>query len=408
MPRLFSTPALLGRSLATAARALAPAPRLRRAVRPDAPRHLLIFSQVAWHDVWHRPQEIAEHFARRLPVTFLSPTPVHRTIEAGGRWVARQTRGEGRLTAHCPAVLPGEYRSDAVRRFNAAHMVRFLRRLGIVPEETALFINSPFVPEIAERFPWGAVIFDWMDDFAGFAWAPRAARDLERRTLARADAFTAGTRFLAERKRPQCGEIHFLQNGVQFEAFAADAPRPDDLPEGFDHVIGYIGTLSDRFDTGLVEALARALPRAAVVLIGPAHGSLGRAPAGDNIFTLGLRPHTELPAWVRHFDVGLIPFRTGPGAEAVNPNKLLEYGAAGVPVISTALPDVEAMFADCAAIARDEAAFIAHVRRALAGEMSAEVERARARARATTWEALAERLWDLIETTWRSPDAGRR
>lgn len=394
---------LLSRSFAAGMDALAPAPALPPSPRPAQPAQILLFSQVIWPHVWGRPQEIAERLSRHVPVHFLGPVPVNRLLEARDRWQRREVRCGGRLAVHSPAVLPGEYRLSAVRRFNAFHVCRLIRRLGIAPEATVLFTNNPFVPEVLERFPWGLAVFDWMDDFAGFAWAPRRARALERRTLSHADLFTSGTDFLARTRAAECGEIAFVPNGVRFEAFAAeDLERPPDLPTGFDHVVGYIGTLSDRLDTALVEALARALPRAAVVLIGPVHGSLGRPPAGANVFLPGMRPHHALPAYVRHFDAGLIPFRTGPGAEAVNPTKLLEYAAAGVPVIATALPDVERLFADCVAIARTPEEFIAHTRRALAGGMRAEVERARARAREASWDAMADRLWELIAHSWQS------
>jgi UDP-galactopyranose mutase len=386
--------------------ALAPSPPLRSGPRPDEPRGLLFLSQVIWLHVWGRPQEIAERLAPKIPVTFLGPTPVHRMLEARHTWRAHETRCGGRLQVRSPLTVPGEYRSALIRRFDAWHVLKTIRRLRLVPEETVLLLSSPFSPGVVERIPWGLVVYDWMDDFAEFAWAPRSAGRLTQRTISRVDLFTAGTQFLAETKRAQCREVHFVPNGVRFEAFAAgNPPRPADLPSGFDHVLGYIGTLSDRFDTELVEAVAQAFPRAAVVLIGPRHGSLGRAPRRENILLLGPRPHAELPAYVRHFDVGLIPFRAGPGAQAVNPTKLLEYAAAGVPVVSTALPDVEALFADCVGIARTPARFIEEIRRALDGEMTAEIARARERARAASWEETANRLWDLICGAWRRKGA---
>jgi glycosyltransferase involved in cell wall biosynthesis len=402
MARAYSFASLVGHSAAAAARALVPGPALGSGERSSEPEHLLIFSQVVWHDVWQRPQEIAERLSRRVPVTFVGPTPVHRMLEARDRWVERQTRCGGRLTVHSPLMVPGEYRSALIRRFNAGHALRLVRRLRIAPASCTLFLNSPFVPALVERVAWGLVVYDWMDDFTGFRWAPRGSDALERRTMARVDLSTAGTQFLSEAKREVSGDITFVPNGVRFEAFSeCDDPRPADLPEGFDHVIGYVGTLSDRFDTELVEGVAGENPRAAVVLIGPQHGSLGRPPRGENIFLLGLRPHGSLPAYLRHFDVGLIPFRTGRGAEAVNPTKLLEYAAAGVPVVSTALPDVVHLFGDCVGIGETAEAFGANVKRALAGGMREEQTRATERARAASWDETADRLWALILEAWR-------
>ena len=55
---------------------------------------------------------------------------------------------------------------------------------------------------------------------------------------------------------------------------------------------------------------------------------------------LGRKSYAELPAYCRQFDVGLIPFKLNELTRAVNPIKLREYLAAGLPVISTPLPEV--------------------------------------------------------------------
>jgi glycosyltransferase involved in cell wall biosynthesis len=59
-----------------------------------------------------------------------------------------------------------------------------------------------------------------------------------------------------------------------------------------------------------------------------------------NLHFLGRRPYETLPAYCRHFDVGLIPFKVNELTRAVNPIKLREYLAAGLPVVSTPMPEV--------------------------------------------------------------------
>ncbi|HUU89932.1 MAG TPA: glycosyltransferase [Phycisphaerae bacterium] len=56
----------------------------------------------------------------------------------------------------------------------------------------------------------------------------------------------------------------------------------------------------------------------------------------------GRKPYEDLPAYCRCFDVGLIPFKINELTKAVNPIKLREYLAAGLPVVSTPLPEVAA------------------------------------------------------------------
>lgn len=401
MARDYSFFSLLGHSAKAFCNSIGPAPDLRVAHRTEKPEMLIIWSQVVWHDVWQRPQEIAERLSQKIQVQFLGPTPVHRMLENRSRWVKDEIRCDARLRVQSPLMVPGEYKNRLIRWWNTGYAFKLIRKLETIPERTIFFTNSPFSPELVEQIPWGLVVYDWMDDFVNFAWAPKGSAEREKRTVKKADVFTAGTQFLAERKRAVCGKIDFIPNGVRFEAFdECDAPRPADLPTKCEKVLGYIGTLSDRFDVKLVEALAKAFPNAAVVLIGPQHGSLGKPPRGRNIHMLGLKKHSELPAYVKHFDVGLIPFHTGAGAEAVNPTKLLEYAAAGVPVVSTALPDVVSLFSDCVGIGNDTEGFIEATRRALDGGLAQEVDRARQRARETSWQSTADRLWSLIHEAW--------
>ena len=93
-------------------------------------------------------------------------------------------------------------------------------------------------------------------------------------------------------------------------------------------------------DVELIAGLARQRPDASVVVIGPTATPRGSGANLPNVHWLGPRDHQLLPDYLRFFDVGLIPFRHVPVAHNANPIKLYEYLAAGVPVVSTALPAV--------------------------------------------------------------------
>ena len=53
---------------------------------------------------------------------------------------------------------------------------------------------------------------------------------------------------------------------------------------------------------------------------------------------LGPRPYADVPAYMQGLDVGLIPFRAhDPFVQGINPNKVYQYLAAGLPVLTTPL-----------------------------------------------------------------------
>ena len=60
-----------------------------------------------------------------------------------------------------------------------------------------------------------------------------------------------------------------------------------------------------------------------------------------NVHFVGTRSYDSLPGFAKGFTVGILPFKVNRLTENVNPIKLREYLAAGLPVVSTALPEVK-------------------------------------------------------------------
>ena len=64
--------------------------------------------------------------------------------------------------------------------------------------------------------------------------------------------------------------------------------------------------------------------------------------------------------------MGLIPFRRTPLTEAVNPVKLYEYAAAGVPCVTTRFSDEVDRWSEAARVAGSEEQFVSEVKATLA------------------------------------------
>ncbi len=63
-------------------------------------------------------------------------------------------------------------------------------------------------------------------------------------------------------------------------------------------------------------------------------------PKRDNIHWLGSKPYAELPTYLRHWDVGFMPFAINEATRFISPTKTPEFLAAGLPVVSTPIVDV--------------------------------------------------------------------
>jgi glycosyltransferase involved in cell wall biosynthesis len=117
-----------------------------------------------------------------------------------------------------------------------------------------------------------------------------------------------------------------------------------------------------------------------------------------------LRPavgHDEVPGVLRGFTVGIIPFLRTPLTAGVNPNKLWEYLAVGLPAVATPFsPDVEPD-PDVVVLAADAEGFVRacgeFAQRRARGDARAVMEaRAVAIAAARDWDRIAVEFWAAV------------
>jgi UDP-galactopyranose mutase len=99
--------------------------------------------------------------------------------------------------------------------------------------------------------------------------------------------------------------------------------------------------IDERFDTALLDEVARMRPDWSFVMVGPvvkiSHDELPKRP---NIHYLGAKTYAELPAYLSGWDVALMPFAMNESTQFISPTKTPEYLAGGRPVVSTPIKDV--------------------------------------------------------------------
>jgi glycosyltransferase involved in cell wall biosynthesis len=136
-------------------------------------------------------------------------------------------------------------------------------------------------------------------------------------------------------------------------------------------------------DLDLVARVARRRPQWQFVFIGDSTVDLSAFKSIANVHFLGPRPYRDLPRYCRTLDVAIIPFKVNELTRAANPIKLREYLAAGLGVVSTPLPEVQA-YAHLVEIADGPEEFEAGIARVLQAGDEARRQRARA-VRGESW-----------------------
>lgn len=185
----------------------------------------------------------------------------------------------------------------------------------------------------------------------------------------------------------------FMKDGAQCPADMAFIPHP---------VIGYVGVISEWLDFDLLESILDTLPEASLVLIGPSEDysgtkkGLSKLLARKRVYALGKKEYKDLPDYIRCFDVGIIPFLKTDLTRTVNPNKLYEYAAVGIPVVTTDFSDDLLEYADKIIVALSREHFIEALRRLVSKEQSYDIEAARDIALSNTWKVKAEEMIEII------------
>lgn len=246
------------------------------------------------------------------------------------------------------------------RRILSARVREVIQRHGM--HRPVLWITTPTAECVCDAAPFSVVLYYCCDDYGALPGVDAAfVERLEALLAERADRVMVTRPELARRfPRHKLAE---LPHGVDRELFCTECPRAHDLPEG--PVAGYYGSISDWLDLKLIGKLAAALRDWTIVLIGNVETDVRSLAHHRNIVLLGSRPHSELPAYSRHWDVSLLPFVMNSQIEHCSPLKLREYLAAGRPVVSVGFPAVRE-YSDVVGIAEpgDAEEFIRLVREA--------------------------------------------
>ncbi|MEW6217606.1 MAG: glycosyltransferase, partial [Candidatus Bipolaricaulota bacterium] len=209
----------------------------------------------------------------------------------------------------------------------------------------------------------GTIVYDLIDDWntsLGSAWYSEA---VERRVVASSDALVATVPSLVERLQRMSGrQVHLLPNAVNTHLFDPNKTYecPVDMPEA-SWVAIYIGALwGDWFDWELLVEVAARYPEAAVAAIGDYRGQCTDAP--PNLHFLGLKSQQELPAYLSHADVAIIPWKDSPITKATSPLKVYEYIAMRRPVVAPHLAPLEGI--PGVFLAKDRPDFLSKVEKA--------------------------------------------
>lgn len=387
-----------------------------------------------------RPAAGPHAVRRRGPVVFLSAVQYHLCLSGRTRHLADVLSGMGTDVhfVQMPSVKAGWMRTFGAELpdrgpsgLHVHHLVALPKMLlrsplatglwaraaldrlsDCVPglDQAAVIVSTPFWWPLARLLPRRCLIYDCIDHVSVHAGPGRRLLSLyepwQKRLMGMSDLiFTVseGLRdsLIAQSVPPE--RVLLAPNGVpeawlDLDVASLRRSSPARVAGAGRAVIGFLGAMYEWVDLQLLEALARRMPDADLVLVGPARRGVGLTDlkALPNVRVFGPQDHADVPRWIAGFDVCLIPFKPDMVSRLADPVKLYEYLALGKPVVST-LPFKAG--ADSAPIvaAQGPDAIAEAIRRELAGDSDALCRRRRDFAREQTWTMRARQIVEAID-----------
>jgi glycosyltransferase involved in cell wall biosynthesis len=248
-----------------------------------------------------------------------------------------------------PLAVPLHHK-PAVRAFNRLWLkqqVRWaMRKLGF--QQPINWIFYPAAAIMAGAFNEDLLIYYCVDEYSAFTGvSAQALQEMEMQLISRSDLVVVISDLLYQSKVRFNPRTALVRHGVDFSHFrqALDPAlaRPADIANLPKPVIGFFGLIADWVDVELMAQVAKHFAHGSLVVLGKATTDVSALAALPNVHLLGRKPYAELPAYCKGFDVALMPFRINELTLNSNPLKVREYLAAGLPVVSTPIPEVEVL-----------------------------------------------------------------
>jgi UDP-galactopyranose mutase len=362
---------------------------------------IVCLSSTDWGFLRYRKQQLMERLSRHADVVYVNPPRALKSRQWPFRPRTRQVSPS--LWVHEPFVMPGMRRSAIARqvtyRWLAARLATW--RQG---RQFVLWLYSPHGLGLVELLKPDRVVYDVCDLHAtpsgrvlrddGERREIDTLADLEEALLQRADLTVCVSEPLVEWVGQRSRHVQLVPNGCEWLQYSTLPPASTASSKTR---IGYVGTLAPRFDVELVAALAQAHPEWMIELVGPVLPLVDLSPLESlpNVELTGEIPFDDVPAKLATFDVCLLPLREIDFAYYCSPIQVFDYLAAGKPVVSTPVGQLEG-WGGLVHVVRGAQAFADAVERALTERTPEHVTRRRLFAAHNTWDVRVGQIADAL------------
>ena len=299
----------------------------------------VVLGSIDWNFRFQRPQQLTANIkSLGIRSIYINPTlevlsDSHQVVLEKGN-VEVVTLGSLDFRRYIP-----------LSNFEYDHEIQYAKILEGVLQDIGVhsrvfLVESPDWYPLIKHFPGDAVYYDCIDSHADFKDSNLNSPFNEKRVIELSEKIFATSVELSESLEAK-SKVFYVPNGVEsshFQKVFLNGKRNEN--EAF--TCGYFGAIAEWFDAELIYNIATNLPHVQFELIGDVTDVNVKnvLKSLKNVTFFGEIPYSELPKYIRHWKVGLIPFKLTPLILNTNPVKMYEYAAAGLPTFASQIPEV--------------------------------------------------------------------
>ena len=313
------------------------------------------------------------------------------------------------LTILSPLVLPFPY-SLLAYKLNSFIVKRKIdqwrRQFPLsTPLHLVTFLPTPLAIELSQMLSQQLLIYYCANNMYAGDPAKSGLLHFERCLFRSADYIFTISDSLSTYASSYTDSLKVIQvpPGLDDRLLSSDYNQPFFLPPTSRKRLVYLGALSTDnrvLDIELICSIASEFSHCEIILAGPQYFTSSPFSHLPNVTLLGRLPHSQVLSLLLQSDVALIPYLLNDFTRSVSTCKVNEYLYSGLPVVSTALPEIKKVFSDrpdLVKVAETKLAFLAQISNALS-DISSQSTQARSHyAISRLWSRQANIIITLLE-----------
>lgn len=397
--------------------------------------NIIVVSTDPWdHYVWRRRHHVAWNLALNNKVLFIEPPLTIRQPFKEKILCWKHLFGLGRLRykgrnlyTYSPWRFPLSLPFIDSRKLDRLNKKMIFGKLKKIVKK--LSIHDPILwvyfkdtqYDYYGQFGEKLVVVDWYDKHTvntaplEFDWVRKALEENKRKEeklLEKADIIFAVSKALYDDlKNSAHGEVYYIPQGVDYDSFVA---RPKHrtknktikrLEKIKKPILAFLGSIHFAVDYELLDYIARCRPDWSVVLAGRDLMQIDSDKrefktliSRDNVHYFGEIDKKAIPGFLSYSDICLMPYKTIDWCWYSGPLKLLEYLAAGKPIV--AVKQRSDQGSEFINYASDKEAYLSEIKKLLEKGIDYElVEKRKQFAKENSWPKRVEQMLRIIENT---------